>query len=345
MHVLNGRTTVAKGNRINNMMDIILPSDRTLDAICLGRAGVDLYAQELETDFQDVSLFEKHVGGSPANIAIGMAILGGKVALCSVVSNDMLGRYVISNLQSHGVNTDTIRIDDSGSRTSLAITETKANNCEVVIYRNHAADLTLCENDIPKELIAECKVLIVSGTALSTEPSRNASLKALSKSRDLGTCGLLDIDYRPYSWKNETDASNCYKSAAANSDIIIGNREEFCVMFGEDIEKESDIAKACFELGVSQLVIVKDGENGSVLIDRAGIQHRQAIFPVEVLKPFGAGDAFAAALCMSLIKGLPVSVAAENGAAAAAVVVSRNSCGDATPSQHELEQFIRKSKQ
>lgn len=345
MHARNGRTTVAKSNRTSNIMNIILPNDRTLDAICLGRAGVDLYAKEHETDFRDVSLFEKHVGGSPANIAIGMAILGGKVALCSVVSNDMLGRYVISNLQSHGVNTDAVRIDNSGSRTSLAITEIKANNCEVVIYRNHAADLTLSENDIPKEFIAESKVLIVSGTALSTEPSRNASLKALSRSRELGTCGLLDIDYRPYSWKNEAEASNCYKSAAANSDIIIGNREEFCVMFGEDIKQESDIADACFELGVSQLVIVKDGENGSVLIDSAGTQHRQAIFPVEVLKPFGAGDAFAAAFCMSLLKGLPVTTGAENGAAAAAIVVSRNSCGDATPSQHELKRFIRKSKQ
>ena len=325
-------------------MYITLPKNRLFDAICLGRAGVDLYATEHETDFTDVNKFEKHVGGSPANIAIGMAILGGKVALYSVVSDDMLGKYVINNLRSHGVNTDRVRIDNSGSRTSLAITEIKANNCQVVIYRNNAADLMLEIEDISDDAIGNSKMLLVSGTALSIEPSRSAALHALSSSRKHGTCGLLDIDYRPYSWKDDNEASTCYQSAAASSDIIIGNREEFHVMFGENIQDEREIAKACFELGVSQLVIVKDGDKGSVLINNEGTRHNQTIFPVKALKPFGAGDAFAAAFCMSLIEEKSVAESAEYGAAAAAVVVARNSCGDATPTKQELEQFIQQSK-
>lgn len=344
MPALNGKIMAVKNNRINKPMTITLPNNRPLDAICLGRAGVDLYAREHDTDFQDVTSFEKHVGGSPANIAIGMAILGSKVAVSSVVSDDVLGHYVIANLQSHGINTSPIRIDNSGSRTSLAITEVKPDNCHVVIYRNNASDLTLCDADIATALIEDSKMLVVSGTALSQEPSRAASLLAMQTSRNHGTCGILDIDYRPYSWGTETQASLYYQKAAANCDIIIGNREEFTVMFGENFNRENDISDRCFALGVSQLVIIKDGENGSVLISKDGKQHQQAIFPVKVLKPFGAGDAFAAAFCVSLINGLTIPVSAENGAAAAAMVVAKNSCGDATPTQQELELFIQQSK-
>lgn len=325
-------------------MNITLPDSRALDAICLGRAGVDLYAREHDTEFQDVIGFDKHVGGSPANIAIGMAILGSKIAVLSVVSNDMLGNYVINNLQSFGINTSAIRTDNSGSRTSLAITEVKPDNCQVVIYRNNASDLTLCEGDIPKALIADSKMLVVSGTALSQESSRLATLLALKTSQEHSTCSLLDIDYRPYSWEHEKEASTCYKKAAASCDIIVGNREEFSVLFAENIERETNIADKCFALGVKQLVIIKDGEHGSVLINKDGEQHQQAIFPVSALKPFGAGDAFAAAFCVSLINGLTVAASAEKGAAAAAMVVARNSCGDATPTQQELELFIQQSK-
>ena len=338
-----GRTTAERSNPIVKMNPIKLPENRTYDAVCLGRAGVDLYACEPETDFTNVAAFEKHVGGSPANIAIGMARLGGKIALCSVVSDDMLGHYVINNLQSHGVDTTAVHIDSSGTRTSLAITEVKAEDCGVVIYRNSAADLLLNEKDIPENLIKNSKFLIISGTALSQEPSRSATLLALSFSHQHSTFSLLDLDYRPYSWSNAQEAAECYQHAAKSCDILIGNREEFTVMFGETVSSEEEIAAACFEIGVSELVIIKDGGNGSVLINKAGNKHHQPIFPVKTLKPFGAGDAFAAAFCMAMSRGKPPQECAKQGAAAAAIVVARTGCGVATPDPNELGDFINRS--
>ena len=106
---------------------------RPIDVITLGRAGVDLYALEAGQDMIEVSGFKKSVGGSPANIAVAIARQGGRAGVISCVSNDSLGRFVCHHLESYGVDLQGIKVDDSGSRTSLAVTELKPSDCEVVI--------------------------------------------------------------------------------------------------------------------------------------------------------------------------------------------------------------------
>ena len=66
------------------MTKIALQQDRKLDAIVLGRAGVDLYARESNTDMADITGFNKFVGGSAANIAVAINRLGGKVGFIEI---------------------------------------------------------------------------------------------------------------------------------------------------------------------------------------------------------------------------------------------------------------------
>ena len=109
--------------------------------ICLGRAGVDLYSVESNLDFLDVKHFRKSVGGSPANIAVALSTLGANVGFIGKVSDDPFGHYVKSFLERKGVNTDGLLFDHSGSKTSLAITEMKPENCGVLFYRERPSDL------------------------------------------------------------------------------------------------------------------------------------------------------------------------------------------------------------
>lgn len=66
-------------------------SGRQLDLICLGRLGVDLYAQQVGARLEDVTSFAKYLGGSSANIAFGTARLGLKSAMLSRVGDDHMG--------------------------------------------------------------------------------------------------------------------------------------------------------------------------------------------------------------------------------------------------------------
>ena len=125
------------------MAQISFPQDRDLDVIVLGRAGVDLYAREANTDIADISGFDKFVGGSAANIAVAINRLGSKVGFIGCVANDAFGSYVQGYMEKQGINLDGMMVDSSGSRTSVAFTELKASACDVIIYRNNASDLTL----------------------------------------------------------------------------------------------------------------------------------------------------------------------------------------------------------
>lgn len=326
------------------MTDLNIPIDRPLDAICLGRAGVDLYAREANTDFQDVSGFEKFVGGSPANIAIALTKLGAKPGLISSVSDDGLGKYVCTYLESMGVDLQGMNVDKSGSRTSLAIAEMKASDCEVVIYRNNASDLSLNATQIDPAYIASAKILIVTGTALSSSPSREATLLAINYARKAGTLVVLDVDYRAYSWGSPEDSSLYYQMAASMSDIVIGNREEFDVMEYTVDRGNKDDAKtaARYLVDSTQIVVIKAGELGSKVYSRDGSYFEHGIFPVTAKKPFGAGDSFAGALVFALINGYGLKAGVKMGSAAAAINVSSDSCTEAMPTLEELKNFIAK---
>lgn len=325
------------------MSKLSIPTSRSLDVVCLGRAGVDLYASEENVDLTNVSSFDKHVGGSPANIAVALSKLGAKAGIISCVSDDGLGHYVCDYLRRLNVDLQGMLVDNKGSRTSLAITEMKASNCEVVIYRNNAADLTLSIEHIDKAYIAQSKILLISGTALSSSPSREATLAAIRYAREAGTLVVLDVDYRAYSWRSEEDSSLYYQMAASMSDVVIGNREEFDVMEALDrdsVKSDDDQTAARYLQGATQILIIKAGELGSTVYTRDGQKFAQGIYPVEVKKPFGAGDSFAGAFMYSILQGYDLQESVKMGSASAAINVSRKTCTDAMPTLDELLSFI-----
>lgn len=314
--------------------------ERSLDVICLGRAGVDLYAREADATFSEVSGFDRYVGGSPANIAVAVAKLGAKAGFIGCVSDDGLGHYVCDYLRGQGINLEGMKTTFGGARTSLAVTEIRAEQPEVVIYRNNAADLALKPGDIDEAYLAAARMLLVSGTALCASPSREATLLAIEYARRNGTVVVLDMDYRAYSWESQEAPTIYYNLAARMSDIIIGNREEFDVLEYLDESSSTDEQLAQRYLtGPTQVVIIKDGENGSTTYGRDKV-FEQGIFPVEVKKPFGAGDAFAGNLMVGLLRGHTLEDSVAMGSAAAAINVSRLSCSEAMPTQDELSGFM-----
>ena len=98
---------------------------------------------------------------------------------------------------------------------------TISKNCQSVIYRNGAADFLLSPEQVAGIGMAGYAALIVTGTALAVEPSRAATLLAISQARAADVPVIFDVDYRPYSWVSAADA-------AAN----VGEEEELDVCRG-----------------------------------------------------------------------------------------------------------------
>ena len=321
------------------------PAGRALDLICLGRAGVDFYAQQDGVALEDVVTFRKSVGGSPANVATQLARLGGSAAILSMVSDDGFGRYVRRFLADNQVDVSALKTDTTGALNSTSFTEMRPEQCKVIIYRRDAADLQLQPADIDRDFIASARALLVTGTALSASPSREATWHAMDLARQAGTRVVLDIDYRPYGWHNANEAAVTLRLACSLADIVIGNREEYDVL--EQLEQlmpsaeRDDHASARRVLsGMTQVAVVKDGQRGCRVFQRDGSQLDMGIYPVQARKPFGSGDAFAGALLWALFEGRDWTHATRCGAAAAALNVSRDACAEAMATKIELTQFM-----
>jgi 5-dehydro-2-deoxygluconokinase len=308
--------------------------------LVLGRAGMDLYADPPGVRAEDATRFTSALGGSAANIAAGIVKLGGAAALLTTVSDDAVGRFVLRALEQYGVDSSHVRSMPGEVRTSLAVVETRLENCQSVIYRNSAADFCLTIADVKALPIASFGMLIVTGTALAMEPSRSATLLAIRDARAAGVPVMLDVDYRPYSWATAADATATCREASRLCDMVIGNDVEFDVMAGGHGggELAREMASSCL------LVIYKMGEKGSITY-RGEDSFVTPAYMVNALKPMGAGDAFMAGLVTGLAQGAALREAVRRATAAAAIVVTRVGCAPASPSAEELDQFIQRQPQ
>jgi 5-dehydro-2-deoxygluconokinase len=313
-----------------------LDRGRPLAAITLGRAGMDLYPDPDGTSIEDAKRFFADLGGAGGNIAIAMARQGVRSALVTAFSDDAVGRHVMAGLARYGVDTSRCCVVGGEARTSLAVAETRASDCEVVIYRNGAADLQ-ADAHLDLDFLAQAEALIVTGTCLAAEPSRSMCLAALAIARQAATFTILDIDHRPYSWPSQAAATAAYGAAARLSDAVVGNAEEFAILSGGAAEPDT-AAKRLIHAGAS-FVVVKKGATGSVTFTRDDVLET-GVFKVTVKKPFGAGDSFLGGLVAALVTGKPLRDALSWGSAAAAIVVSRRGCASAMPTLEEVSAMM-----
>lgn len=323
-----------------------IPQNRTMELLLAGRAGIDLNTTKADCIFAEIPAFTKSVGGSPANIVQGAARLGLQTGFLGKVAHDGMGEYILSSFKAQNIETKGISIDRTGARNCIALTEIvsaeQSGGYETggdvfhhgtYLYRQGTADMLYAPEDVNGELIASSKAVMLSGTAFSQSPSREAMFEILRQARDAGTLTILDIDYRPFGWKSKAETAQCYAQAIAQCDIVIGNREEFDAVEYLSIPENKDnarSARALLDVGV-KLVIVKDGIKGSAAYTPDGTVLYCGSIPTAAVKTFGSGDAYAAGLMYGILKEKGLAYAMQLGTACASLALTTISCGDAMP--------------
>ncbi|WP_047152671.1 5-dehydro-2-deoxygluconokinase [Aneurinibacillus tyrosinisolvens] len=329
------------------MNNLIFDNQKPVDFIAVGRLCIDLNANEINRPMEETITFTKYVGGSPANITIGLSRLGKKTGFIGRVADDQMGRFIVNYLQKNQIDTSNVITDKSGSVTGLAFTEIKSpTDCSILMYRDNVADLKLEPGDVSEEYIKQAKAMLISGTALAQSPSREAVFLALDYARKHGVVVFFDIDYRPYTWASPEETATYYNLAAEKCDVIIGTREEFDMM--ECFENNADhddyfTAKKWFDYH-AKIVVIKHGKDGSIAYTKEGEIFKGTTFPANVVKTFGAGDSYAAGFIHGLMDGWDISKSMEYGAAAASIVISSHSCSDAMPTVEQVDNYIETCK-
>ena len=324
------------------MKYITFDASRKFDLALLGRITVDLNPVDYYRTLAESTTFKKYLGGSPANIAVGLSRLGKKCGFFARVSNDRFGDFVVDYFKKDGIDTSRIRRCEHGEKLGLTFTEILSEKeSSILMYRDRIADLQLCPDDIDEAYIGQSRALLVSGTALAESPSREAALKALFLARKTNTPVIFDIDYREYNWKSQDEIGAYYGIAAGQADVILGSRDEYDLAERLIRPGMKDEESASYWHGRgAKIVVIKHGKEGSTAYADDGQNFTVKPFPIKKLKGFGGGDGYASAFLYGLLEGWDIVDCLEFGSASASLLIASHSCADSMPDAGTIRSYI-----
>src|SRR6266496_1536355 len=174
--------------------------NRSYDVIAVGRSSIDLYSNDIGAPFVEITSFAAYVGGCPTNISVGTRRLGLRSALLTAVGDDQVGNFILHFLQQEGVETRFIPHKPGRRSSAVVLGIEPPDRFPLTYYRDNCADIELNIDDVLATPLAASRVLLITGTGLSKEPSRSATLFAAEMARQAGITVVLDIDFRPDQW-------------------------------------------------------------------------------------------------------------------------------------------------
>ncbi len=331
--------------------------DRELDfdLIAAGRSSIDLYSNDIGTPFPDITGFAAFVGGCPTNISVGARRLGLRTALLTAVGDDLVGEFVLRFLGREGIDTRFVPVK-TGYRTSAVLLGIEPpDRFPLVFYRDRPPDLELSIDDVLAAPLDRARTFLFTGTGLTRDPSRSATLLAAERARRAGATVVLDIDFRPDQWHDPRAFGVAVRGALPLCDIAIGTESEVKAVV---LERTADVAVAHSQISGAEVggdldravvavlergpgaLVVKRGPGGATvhLIGQPPIV--AAPFPVEPVNVLGAGDAFAAGFLYGHLRGWDWQRSARMGNACGAIVVTRHGCANFMPTEREALDFI-----
>lgn len=329
-------------------------AEQEFDLIAIGRAGIDLYGEQVGGRLEDMASFAKYAGGSPTNTAIGAARLGLKSALLTRVGSDHFGRFLREQLQREGVSAEGV-ITDKERLTALVFLGIRDQDTfPLIFYRENCADMALSEADVTPAFVGKAGAVLINGTHLSRPGVFAASMKAARLAKQIGARVVFDIDYRPVLWgltpkdmgENRfvanAEVTARLQEAVALCDLIVGTEEEFHILGGA---ADTRAALLAVREKSGALLVCKRGALGCVAFEgpippalEEGTVDRG--FAVEVFNVLGAGDAFMAGFLRGWLRGEALERCCEYANACGAIVVSRHGCAPAMPTGIELDAFL-----
>lgn len=327
------------------------------DILCIGRSSIDLYSNDIGKPFEQITSFSAFVGGCPTNISVGTRRLGVKSSLLTGVGEDPVGDFILHFLKKEGVDTTWIARKKDRRSSAVILGIEPPDKFPLVYYRENCADIGIDIADVQKIPIEEYRAILISGTGLSKEPSRSATILAAELASQQGVTVLLDIDFRADQWTDLQTFGTITRAVLPYVDVLIGTSEEVkagaFMGTGEASVSHSQVNESTIEadLGESvarllargpEVLFLKSGTDGCFIHYADGREPVHAKgYPVEVVNTLGAGDAFASGLIYGFINGWDWHKSARFGNACGAIVVTRHGCANFMPTVDEVEDFVK----
>lgn len=302
-------------------------------AVVFGSINIDLVAKTPRLPVPGETLLGKEFsptpGGKGANQAVALARLGVTTHMVGRVGGDSFGEQLLSSLQTAGVQTNDVLVDETVSSgiAAIAVDDRGENQIIIVPGANGRVDATDVER--LTKLLPSASVLL-----LQLEIPLDAVLAAAKAAQQAGVTVILD----PAPVRTIPD--ELYKLI----DIITPNEIEAGELVNLTVNEPQSAAAAAAVLrqkGVKN-VIVKLGDRGVVCATESETFFVPA-FAVTAVDTVAAGDAFNGGLAASLVAGLALRQAVVWGAAAGALATTKSGAQSAMPDQETFDAFLKNS--
>jgi fructokinase len=276
------------------------PETEPLDVLTIGEMVVDFISVEKTDTLSNASTFERHLGGSPANIVVNVAKLGGASAVIAKTGVGALGQFLKSELQRHGVTTEYLLMDHRTHTTVIFISSTAATP-DFEEFRS--GDFLLGPEEISEEAISRARVVHASTFALSREPCRSAVIAAFRRAREMDKIVSLDPNYSRRIWHDYKEARGLIRDAYRCVNVTKPSADDARRISGPERTTEEYI-ELFHELG-PETVIFTMGKEGTIISEYGRITSHVPARPIKAEDATGAGDAFWAGFLIALLDGEP----------------------------------------
>lgn len=270
---------------------------RDLDFLSFGEALVDFFPPEPGVSLVDCDVFHRHLGGAPANVAVGLARLGVRTGLMTLLGADEFGEFVLRRLALEGVDVTAVGRHAHAKTGVTFVTVALDGARRFLFFRHPSADQMITVDEVDPTLIARARVLHVGSSTLSRDPARAATWRALAAARAAGCLVSTDPNWRPHLWDEPETARPILDRLLAHAHVVKVSEDELEPLTGSsDVERGAQRIRA---LG-AELVVVTLGAGGCYFDAPAGCEQLPSEV-VPVVDTTGAGDGFVAGLWSVLL--------------------------------------------
>lgn len=273
-------------------------TDESSLVVCFGEMLIDFVPTISGLALAEAPAFKKAPGGAPANVAVGIARLGGSSAFIGKVGEDEFGYMLADILKENNVNNEGMRFDP-GARTALAfVTLKKDGEREFMFYRNPSADMLLEESELDLDLIRKAKIFHYGSISLITEPCKSAHIAATKVAKDAGVLLSYDPNLRLPLWPSAERAREGILSIWDTADIIKISEEEIAFLTNGEDPYDDNVVRKLYHQNL-KLLLVTEGPDGCRYYTKefSGRVKGLKVNPVDTT---GAGDAFVAGVLSKL---------------------------------------------
>lgn len=274
------------------------PSEVSPLVVCFGELLIDFVPTVNGVSLAEAPAFKKAPGGAPANVAVGIARLGGSSAFMGKVGEDEFGHMLVDILKENNVEHKGMRFDP-GARTALAFVTLKADGeREFMFFRNPSADMLLTESELDVDLIQQAKIFHYGSISLIAEPCRSAHFAAMSIAKDAGSLLSYDPNLRLPLWPSASSAREGILSIWDKADVIKVSEEEVQFLTEGADPYDDTVIRNLFHPNL-KLLLVTEGQQGCRYYTK-DCSGRVTGLAVPAVDTTGAGDAFVSGILSQL---------------------------------------------